>query len=378
MSMRKDSRVFPQPCHRMRCPSLRDRARFAAALVLLSGIAACVDSAPAAQLPSSAAPIPVRTVTPAHGAISRHITLPSSRILPLQGATLYAKVPGYLKSISVDKGDIVRRGQLLAEVEVPELQADEAEFKAEAEVARTNYERMAQAQKSSPDLVVPQQVDELRGKAEIAEAKLQRTRALLQFAKITAPFSGVITARYVDPGAFIPAATAGSTPQGAALVMLMDLSRVRVQVAIPEAEVPLIRVGLPVTLTLDEFPGRAFRGAVTRFATALDEATRTMLTEIDLDNASGALRPGMYANVEFEMQRKTNALLVPSDVVSFEKAGTFVYVVANGAVHKTPVKVGFRDGGNVEIASGVADGAVLARVGKQPYVDGQPVRPTKS
>jgi len=376
--MMNETQALPQPLHRMRRPTLVARARLVAGLVLISGIAACVDSAPASQLPASAAPASVKTVTPTHGAISRHVTLPSFRILPYQGATLYAKVPGYLKTITVDKGDFVKRGQLLAEVEVPELQADEAEFKAEADVARTNYERMAQAQKSSPDLVVPQQVDDLRGKAEIAEAKLQRTRALLQFAKITAPFSGVITARYVDQGAFIPAATAGSTPQGAALVMLMDVSRIRVQVSVPEAEVPLIRVGLPVALTLDEFPGRTFRGTVSRFSNALDESTKTMLTEIDLENASGALRPGMYANVEFEMQRKTNALLVPNDAVSFEKAGTFVFVITNGVVHKTPVKIGFRDGPNVEVASGIPEGAVLARLAKQPLIDGQSVRPTKS
>ena len=362
----------------MPCSSLIRRACAVAGLALLAGGIGCVDSAPAYQLPTAAAPASIKTVTPTHGVISRHITLPSFRILPYQGATLYAKVPGYLKTIAVDKGDFVKRGQVLAEIEVPELQADEAEFKAEADVARGNYERMAQARKTSPDLVVPETVDDLRGKAEIAEAKLQRTRALLAFAKITAPFSGVITARFADPGAFIPAATAGSTPQNAALVTLMDDSRLRVQVSVPQTEVPLIRVGLPVTVTLAEFPGRAFRGTVSRFSHALDESTKTMLAEIDLDNAGGAVRPGMYANVELEMQRKTSALLLPADAVSFEKAGTFVYVVTNGVVHKTPVKVGFRDGANVEIANGIPDGAVVARLGKQPLVDGQAVRPTKS
>lgn len=349
-------------------------ATLAGSIALASGGASCARSAPASQAGQVVAPIAVTTVSPIRGEISRRITLPSFRILPYQGATLYAKVSGYLKAITVDKGDGVKRGQLLAEIEVPELEADEAEFKAEADVARGNYERMAQARKSSPDLVIPETVDDLRGKAEVAEAKLQRTRALLEFARITAPFSGIITARYVDPGAFIPAATTGSTPQGAALLTLMDESRLRVQVYVPETEVPYIHVGVPVVLTLDEFPGRSFRGTVSRFANALDEGTKTMLTEIDLDNASGLLRAGMYASVKLEVERKANALLLPSDAVSFEKAGTFVYIVANGVVHKTPVKVGFRDGPNVEIADGVPAGAVVARVGKQTLTDGQPVR----
>lgn len=357
----------------MRRHSLVRATPLASSIALVWIASACARSAPASPS-ESVATVSVKTITPIRGPISRHITLPSFRILPYQGATLYAKVSGYLKTMAVDKGERVNRGQLLAEIEVPELQADEAEFKAEAEVARGNYERMAQAVKSSPDLVVPQTVDELRGRAEIAEAKLQRTRALLDFAKITAPFSGVITARFVDPGAFIPAATAGSTPQGAALLTIMDESRLRVQVYVPETEVPFIRVGLPVTLTLDEFAGRSFRGTVSRFANALDEGTKTMLTEIDLDNGSRSLRPGMYANVKLELERKSNALLLPADAVSFEKAGTFVYLVANGTVHKTPVKVGFRDGSDVEIADGVPAGAAVVRLGKQTLTDGQAVR----
>jgi membrane fusion protein (multidrug efflux system) len=148
----------------------------------------------------------------------------------------------------------------------------------------------------------------------------------------------------------------------------------RVQVYVPETEVPFIRVGLPVTLTLDEFPGRSFQGAVSRYTNALDEGTKTMLTEIDLDNASGVLRVGMYASVRLEMERKSNALLLPIDAVSFEKAGTFVYLVGNGVVHKTSVKTGFRDGANVEVVDGVPSGAVLARIGKQVLTDGQAVR----
>jgi membrane fusion protein (multidrug efflux system) len=342
----------------------------------LAALAGC--GRPATNTAQSAPPpLAVRTAQPRHGAITRTVTLPTFRILPYQAATLYAKVSGYLKALKVDKGDRVKEGQLLAEIEVPELLADEAEFKAESDVAHGNYARMAEARKKAPDLVVPQTVDDLRGRAEVAQAKLQRTQTLLQFARITAPFAGVITARFVDPGAFIPAATTGSTPQSAALLTLMDFSRLRVQLFVPEAEVPFIRNGLAATLTVEELPRRTFHGAVTRFAHALDEATKTMLTEIELPNDAGDLRPGMYASVRLEVERKPDALLVPAAAVVVEKAGTSVFVLAEGKAHKTSVHTGFADGVNVEILDGMQADATVIVVGKQALTDGQPVTVAK-
>ena len=315
----------------------------------------------------------VHTVLPRRGEIARSITLPTFRVLALQEATLFAKVSGYLKVLTVDKGDAVSEGQLLAELEVPELLADEAQYRAESAVARANYERMAEARQKAPDLVVPQSVDDLRGQWEVAQAKLQRTRTLLQYARIVAPFSGMITARFVDPGAFIAAATAGSTPQSAALVTLMDYTRVRVQAFVPEPEVPFIKNGVPAKVMVEELPGRTFSGSVTRFAHALDPATKTMLTEIELPNPDGQLRPGAYASVQLELERKQNALLVPAQALVVEKAGTSVFTLLNGKAKKTPVQVGFNDGTNAEIAGGISPDQAVILPGKQTLNDGQPV-----
>jgi len=342
----------------------------------LTVLAGCGGPAPPAS-PVTPPPLTVTTTLPRHGAITRSITLPTFRILPYQAATLYAKLSGYLKVMKVDKGDAVKEGDLLAEIEVPELLADQAQFRAEAAVARGNYERMVEARRKAPDLVVPQTVDELRGHAEVAQARLQRTETLLQFARITAPFSGVITARFVDPGAFIPAATSGSTPQSAALLTLMDFRRLRVQLFVPEAEVPFIRNDLAAVLTVEELPGRTFHGVVTRFAHALDEATKTMLTEIELPNPGGDLRPGMYASVRLEVERKRDGLLVPAEALVVEKAGSFLFLVADNRAHKTPVHPGFSDGKNVEITDGVRADAVVILVGKQALNDGQPVTSVK-
>jgi RND family efflux transporter MFP subunit len=343
-------------------------------LTILCGCGPSVEEGPS----KAAAPVAVQTVHPKRGEITRTVTLPTFRVLALQEATLYAKVSGYLKTLGVDKGDEVKEGQLLAEIEVPELIADQAQYRAESEVARTNYERMAEARHKVPDLVVPQTVDDLRGQWEVAQAKLQRTETLLHYARITAPFSGTITARFVDPGAFIPAATAGSTPQSAALVTLMDYSRVRVQAFVPEAEVPFIKNGLPAKVMLEELPGQAFQGSVTRFAHVLDPETKTMLTETEIPNQNGELRPGAYATVQLEVERKIDALLGPVQALLVEKAGTSVFTIVDGKAKKTAVHVGFNDGVNAELGSGINPDQAVILIAKQTLNDGQPVSTTEA
>jgi membrane fusion protein (multidrug efflux system) len=346
------------------------------ALAVGAGLLAACGSAPPATTPAPPPAASVQAVSPTRGPIVRSITLPTFRILAYQEATLYAKVSGYLQAITVDKGSRVAAGELLARIEVPELLADQQQYRAEVDVARTNYERMAAARRRAPDLVVPQTVDDLRGRYETARARLARVESLLEYARITAPFAGIVTNRFVDPGAFIPAATSGTPAQSAALLTLVDSSRVRVQVFVPEPEVPFIVDGLPAAITVEELPGRTFSGSVTRSAWALDEATKTMLTEIELANPGGELRPGMYASVRLDVERKPDALLLPADAVVTEKAGTFVFVVADGKARKVPVRTGFADGTHVEILSGVEPGQAAIVAGKQTLTDGQPVTVT--
>lgn len=162
------------------------------------------------------------------------------------------------------------------------------------------------------------------------------------------------------------------------MLTIMDFSRLRVQVYVPEAEVPFIKNGLVTTLTVEELPGRTFSGTITRFSNALDESTKTMLAEIELPNIDHALRPGMYASVRLAVEHKPNALLVPRDALLVEKAGSFVYAVADGKAHKTPVHTGFNDGVNVEIVDGVRADQPVILVGKQTLTDGQPVNIAKA
>src|SRR5437867_180315 len=187
-----------------------------------------------------AAPVPeVQVARARHGEIVRSITLPGN-LRAYQEATLYAKVAGYLKSITVDRGDWVKVNAVLAEIEAPEMLADQARLQAELKVTQIELKRITEAYKKAPDLVIPQTVDTAEGRYEIAKANLERNATLLNYAKITTPFDGVITKRWVDPGAFIPAATSSSAARSAAVVTLADFSRVRIEVAIPEPEVPLV------------------------------------------------------------------------------------------------------------------------------------------
>jgi membrane fusion protein, multidrug efflux system len=329
------------------------------------------------QKSSAPPPVAVQVVHPQRGEIYRSITIPAD-ILPYQQATLYAKVAGYLKAIPVDKGDRVKGGDLLAEIEVPEMLADLAKYKAEVEVAKMDYQRIGDAFKKAPDLVVPQTVDNAKAKWDVAQANLEHTETLLNYTKIVAPFSGVITKRMVDPGAFIPAATSGSAAQNAAVVTLMDSSRVRVQAAVPEPEVPFISKGVPAKVTVEELAGRSFDGEVTRDSHALDAATKTMLAEIELPNPKAELRPGMYATAKLFIEKRTNALLIPVAALVVEKVGASVFTIAENKAKKTLVKIGFNDGTNAEVLNGLEPDEPIILAGKQALADGQPIQVKES
>lgn len=321
----------------------------------------------------AAEPTPVKLAGAKRGDIHRWIALPGT-LKANQQATLYAKVAGYLTKVAVDKGDTVKADQVLGELEVPELLADQKKFEADVKVAEIDLGRLTDAQKKAPDLVLPQALDKARGAAEVARANLERTKTLLDFARITAPFPGIITQRFVDNGAFVPSATSGSAAQNAALFTLMDYTTVRAQCAVPEVEALLIRNALPVKISFEALPGKTFDATVTRFSGALDEATRTMLVEADLPNADGALRPGMYANIRIAVDKHAGALVVPVDALAMEKTSAFVFKVADGKAKKTAVKPGFNDGVHAEILEGLAEGESVILVGKATFTDGQPVK----
>lgn len=329
---------------------------------LLGGCGSSTDSA--AQT-AAVAPTEVRTTKLTNAPITRFITLPA-QVLAERQATLYSKASGYLQDISVDKGDNVKSGAVLARIEMPELQAARAKQEAELRTAEAEYKRMEESLQKAPDLVVPQMVDQARGRLEVARASLQQSETMLRYATITAPFSGVITQRLVDPGALIQS--------GTPMVTLMDFSKVRLQIAVPELEASRVAIGQPVTVATENLPGMTFEGKVARFAYALDTASRTMLAEVTLDNPKLALRPGMLVTAKLGIEYKDSAAVMPVEALVMEKANAFAYVAEGDKAAKRPIKIGFNDGQNVEVVAGLKPDDTIILTGKLSLSNGSPIR----
>jgi len=311
----------------------------------------------------------VVVIRPQRGDMIRSITLPGD-LVGLYQSTLYAKVTGYLKSISVDKGDWVKNGQVLAEIEVPELQQRLARARADLEVQHLTYQRLEQVWKSDPRLVARQDVDIAHGKYFEAKAQMDELEAMVSYTKIVAPFDGVITGRFVDPGALIKAGgeqTTSAPDQGSAhpnggtspVLSLALIDTMRTYVYVPEDGVGSIRRGTPAKLTLRDLPGRSFEGSVARYSNSLDLGTRTMLTEIDLKNPRHELYPGMYANVTLELERHRDALKLPEAAIGDAPGGKYVMIAQDGKLRRQDVTVGINTGNSVEIVHGLGGGETV-------------------
>lgn len=302
-------------------------------------------------LASAASALDLPAAKPSTGTIHRWVSLPAT-LAPWQQVMLHAKVTGYIAAISVDKGDAVKSGQVIARIEVPELQADLAKSKAEVNAANIEVKRMHEARAKSPDLVLPQTVDELEAKLAIAKAGMERITTLLAFAEIKAPFDGIVTARHVDAGALVTANTSK-------IVEIVDASTLRLQIPVTEMETSLVAVGKPVKAQIDASGPAPVEASISRIAYALDPATRTMLAEADLKNAELRLRPGMYAMAKIAVEKHDNATLIPVAGLVMEKTNAFVFKHVDGKAIKTAVKPGFNDGTNVEIPELKAEDVIL-------------------
>jgi RND family efflux transporter MFP subunit len=313
----------------------------------------------------------------------RSIVLPGD-LIGFTEAMLHAKISGYLERISVDKGDQVKKGQVLAVLEVPELRQKLKRAQASLTVRRLTYERLHAVWQEDPRVVAREDVDVAHGEFRQAEAEVEELTALVGYTNIIAPFDGVITARYVDPGALVPAAGqigsmgAGGTAtvRGPSPVMaIANIDILRVYVYVPEAETGRIKVGMPAALRLQAFPEREFAGTVARFAKALDLSTRTMLAEVDIENPRHELYPGMYAEVTLELERRPQTLKLPATALGKSANGSFVYTVQGDRIKKVAVQAGFTDGAVVEIASGLTGDEQVVRHVSSDLSDGELVQP---
>jgi len=314
------------------------------------------------------------------------LTLPST-LQAFTESPIYARTNGYLARWYKDIGSRVEKGQLLADIETPEvdqelMQARAARDQAEAQLnlAKTSAERWETLRKM--DAVAQQETDErssgyTQGQAALASAtaNVRRLEQLESFKHIYAPFAGVIIRRNTDIGALINAGNSGMNQE---LFVLAQIDPIRVYVDVPEIYAPSVRAGLAATIELPSFPGQRFSGSVARTADAIDPATRTLRTEIDVPNRVGQLFPGSYAQVHFGVNVTTLRMSVPVNALLFRAEGPRAAVVGpDGKVRLKPVVIGRDYGTDVEILGGLDPSESIILNPSDSLEDGQAVHATK-
>lgn len=315
------------------------------------------------QQPGTATPVDVQVAKPVRRDITYAITLPAN-VAPHYQATLYAKVSGYLKWIGPDKGDWVKKDQVVAIIDAPEVQEQYYQALAEYKIKKLTYERFAKVLKETPDVIAKQDVDVAEAAYEGAKHQMEQREALRDYTKVRAPFAGVITARFADPGALIQVATTSAT--GAIPIFtLMDIETVRVYTNVPQEEAPLVKPGVTeAVLTLQQLPGRQFKGTVTRTTFALDPATRSLLVETDLSNPDHALQPGTFGEVMLNLRKQPNALIIPPGAIVTTGKVKSVFIVDQDRARKVTIQTGISDGRWVEIIEGLSGNEDVVVVGK--------------
>jgi RND family efflux transporter MFP subunit len=373
----------------------------AAALVGAAALAGCgsgektrADNAP--DIPNAA----VVEVTRRNIANSLEI---ASEFQPFQEIDVYAKVSGYIQKLYVDWGTHVRQGQLLAVLEIPELEQQIEQDAAAVEharedlnrtqsaygVAHITYQRLAQVQKTQPDLVAQQDIDVAQGKDQessaavsaakegllSAQATLDKDKTLYAYSRMTAPFNGVVTQMYAYTGALLPAGTS-SNIGNSALCHLAQNDLLRLVIPVPERAVPDVHIGQSISVNVSGLQ-RTFSGNVVRISDQIDLATRTMHTEVQVPNPKYEIVPGMYATVELPLHTAENVLVLPVQAVLNAGQGHGSVLVVNGdnRIEQRGVTLGLETANYVEIVSGLREGERVLFGEQAQYKAGETVKP---
>jgi RND family efflux transporter MFP subunit len=381
-------------------------------VLVLAAVLGCGRSQDSGDRPAQNVPV----VKVARRDLTRTLEI-ASEFLPYQEIDVYAKVSGYIRTLNINWGTHVKQGQLMAVLEIPELQQqiryDEAAIRrSENELARAQeeqnrvqsdyavvhvtYTRLAGVWKTQPGLISQEDLDVAQGKdleananlsaakaalgvAEqalaAAKATLDRDRALYSYARISAPFDGVVTQLNAYTGALLPAGTSSSKGD-LSLCHLSQNNLLRLVIPVPERNVPSVRVGDKVSLQVSAL-NRRWQGKVVRFSDSIDVTTRTMHTEIDVPNPKYVLVPGMYASVELPLQRVQHALVIPLQAVesSSETRGSVMVVNPSHTLERRDVMLGLRTATDVEVVSGLEENEIVVFGEQSQYKPGERVTP---
>ena len=323
----------------------------------------------------------VNVVHPQAGSAANEIELPGNT-QAFTEAPIYARTSGYLKRWYLDIGSHAKRGQLLADIETPELdqQLQQAESnlrtaQANLQLAQVTADRWLYLQKSN--VVSKQETDQTvsdlnakRATADSAEANVRRLQKLQEFERVYAPFDGVITARNTDVGDLIQ----GDNTSPKELFHLAAIDKLRVYISVPEVYATAIKPGEIVTLTLDAFPGETFTGTLVRDSDSIDLTSRTLKVEVDIDNPTERLLPGAYAFVHLKVPAAVGAVTVPTNTLLFRSEGLRVAIVRNGQAKLVPITIGHDYGNTVEVMSNLTPDDVVISDPSDSIMDSSPVK----
>jgi RND family efflux transporter MFP subunit len=356
-------------------------------IVIYSGIheRAQAESSLGVSTERAAVPI-VNVVEPSSSGLSQEIVLPGNT-QAFNDTPIYARTNGYLKHWYVDIGTHVKQGQLLAEIDTPEVDQQLDQARADLKNAQAN-EQLAEITAArwqnllKTNSVSKQETDQAvsdlsarQASVDSMAANVHRLEQLQSFEKVYSPFAGVITARNTDIGALINAG-AGGVPQE--LFHMAAVDKLRVYVAVPEVDSLAAQTGAKATLTLDEFPGETFEGTIVRDSDSIDSASRTLNVEVDVNNAQGHIKTGAYAFVHLKLPQSAHAsaqsITIPADTLLFRSEGLRVGVVRNGHAELTPIKIGRDFGATVEVVAGLQPTDQVIVNPSDSLTSGSPVR----
>ena len=354
-----------------------------AGVVVYRGISSRVRASAEVKADTQNLAVPSVALTqPKRNAPQEEVVLPGN-IQAFIDAPIYARTSGYLKRWYVDIGGRVQKDQLLAEIDTPELDQQLQAARADLATAKANYDlaQITSARYQSllkTDSVAKQDVDNAVGNAESKRAmvdsaagNVKRLEQMQAFEKVYAPFAGVLTARNTDMGQLIGS---GSGPGAKELFHVAAINTLRVYVNVPQVYSPAAVPGVQAYLTLPQFPGRRFDGRLVRNAEAIDQPSRTLLTEVDVANPSGELLPGAYAEVHLKLPSAATTVVIPVTCLMFRSEGLRVGVVRNGRAALVPITIGRDFGTEVEVVAGLDGNEKVITNPPDSLVDGQEVR----
>jgi membrane fusion protein (multidrug efflux system) len=310
----------------------------------------------------------VKKVLPGGGA--RHLTLPGEA-RPFLSTTVYAKLPGYLRDIRIDKGQRVKKDEVLAIVWSPESDQDVRAAETDLNLRR---QLAARAESLAKEGVMSRQDREVAdAQMRTSMAALRRTRDIQGYQVIRAPFAGLVTARYADPGALIPAAT-GSTQAAQPIVDLADTSKLRITVYLGQDAAPAVRVGDKAVIWTDDQPGRRLPAQISLASGQLEPRTRTMLTELWFDNRTVGILPGTFVHVDLDIAEPPIPT-VPNAAIIVRAGRLRAAVVEGNKIHLVPIQVGSSDGNRTQVTQGLQPGQLVANDLPAEVVDGAVIQP---